>query len=244
VTACLDAERLGAVVDGAADAAAIAHVADCATCGARVAELEALGAALRRIPVAWERAPASLHATLRGLEAGASSEGKLRRRSVAGFVAAIAAAAALFLAPEGGGVSAALADEAAASHLRAFAKNAACEVESEDPALLGAWLRTGLGLGGEVEVPLRPGVELVGARRCSLFGEMAGAVVYRAGGETVTMFVPTPGSAAARACARAVGSCRAASGGQTVCVVEGRSGPRVVVGELPAQRLCEVAQGG
>ncbi len=234
---CLDDERLADVVDGATEDA---HVAGCAACSARVQSMRALGDSLRALPVARERAPASLEATLRGLEAGARSE-RRGLRALPGFLAAAAAAAVLVLAPTGDGLTHALADEAVSHHLRAFAKGAACEVESSDPAHLEDFLATSLGQ--PVDVPVRPGVELVGARRCSLFGEQAGAVVYRAGDAAVTMFVPAPGSAAERACARAVGECTQARDGQTVCVVGSKEAPRVLVGELPEAELCEVAQG-
>lgn len=237
---CLDSEALTEVVDGVADDAARAHVASCARCADAVARIEALGAGLRALPLAQERATATLRATLRGLEAGARA-GRRRWIPIPGFAAAMAAAAVLFLAPGGAGMSAALADEASTRHLRAFARNAVCEVESRDPAELERWFeRT---FGEAIDVPHRPGFELVGARRCSLFGEEAGAVVYRSGEAAVTMFVPRPGSRAARACAQAVGACRLSSAGQTVCAVDTPAGPRLLVGELPAERLCEVAQG-
>ena len=238
---CLNDERLGAVVDGVADAADVAHAASCAACAERVAGMRALGAALRALPLAQEPAPASLAATLRGLDAGATSERRNRFRALPGLFAAMAAAAVLVLAPAGDGITQALADEAVSHHLRAFANGAACEVESSDPAQLAQWL--GTAIGAPVDVPVRPGVELVGARRCSLFGEQAGAVVYRAGDAAVTMFVPTPGSNAERACARAVGACTTARDGQTVCVVGSAAQPRVLVGELPGDQLCEVARG-
>src|SRR5690606_33101757 len=114
---CLDPEALTEVVDGVAGAEALAHVSSCERCAAAVGQLEALGASLRALPAAKERASPSLHATLRGLEAGAGGE-RHPWRSLPGAVAAIAAAAALFLAPGGGGISEALADEASASHLR------------------------------------------------------------------------------------------------------------------------------
>lgn len=236
---CLNDERLGDVVDGVADAEAIGHVADCAVCAERVAGMRALGDALRALPLARESAPAALGATLRGLDAGVKSERRRRLRALPGFLAAAAAAAVLVLSPGADGITEALADEAVSHHLRAFAKGEACEVESADAAALASWL--GIALGESVEVPVRPGVELVGARRCSLFGEQAGAVVYRAGATAVTMFVPAPGSSAERACARAVGECRTARDGQTVCVVGTQERPRVLVGELPGEQLCAVA---
>ncbi|WP_373044388.1 anti-sigma factor family protein [Vulgatibacter sp.] len=240
---CLNDELLGEVIDGVAAAATLAHLENCDACSERVEAMQGLGALLRAVPLARERAPAAVVGTLRGLEAGASSEGRRRWRAFTGFVAAAAAAAVLVVSPTGGGVPVALADEAVSHHLRSFANGTAWEMESTDPAQVASWLSTGLGQ--EVQVPTRPGLELVGARRCSLFGERAGAVIYRdVAGTAVTMFVPAPGSAAERACERAVGECSQARDGQTVCVVEGEDGsPRVLVGELPAAQLCQVAQG-
>jgi anti-sigma factor RsiW len=238
---CLNAEILGEVLDGVAEPEALAHTASCADCAGRLAEMRALGDALRGLPMAAERAPASMAATLRGLEAGASTAGRRRWKSLVTFVAATAAAAVLVISPTGDGISQALADEAVSRHLRAFANGTVCEVESADPIQLEAWLAQTQGR--RIDVPLQAGVELVGARRCSLFGEAASAVVYRSGEASVTMFVPRPGSEAERACARAVGECREARDGQTVCVVASAGGPRLVVGELPAAELGAVARG-
>lgn len=238
---CLDEETLSLVVDGVADASANVHVEGCAHCAARVRELEDLGAAMRSLSLAREAAPASIRATLRGLEAGATGERwRRRRQGIGGLVAAMAAAAVLFVSPGGGGISEALADEAVSRHLRPMARGQICDVETRDPETLERWLQERFAR--SIEVPVGAGVELVGARRCSLFGEEAGAVIYRSGDATVTMFVPRPGSRAERACARAVGECTQARDGQTVCVVDSPAGPRLLVGELPAEQLGEVAK--
>lgn len=244
---CLHDESIGRIADGCASEEELAHEAGCSACRRRVERVRALGAALRRLPLARERAPASLEATLRGLGAGARA-GRIERkrwwRAMAGLAAAMAASLALLLAPDGGGLSEALADEAVSRHLRAFASGngSGCQVESGDPEELARFLAAGLGT--EVPVPAPPpGAELVGARTCSLFGERAGAVVYRSGGAAVTLFVPAPGTQAERACAEAVGECRSARDGQTVCVVQAATGPVLLVGELPAEQLCSVAAG-
>lgn len=240
---CLDDERLSALHDGVGSPEDQRHADACAECSARLTGFDLLGSSLRALP--RERAAASLHAMLDGLAAGASTESRQSRsRALIGLVAALASAAALVIAPETGSFSTALADEAVTHHLRAFAQGdgSGCEVESSDPGAVATWLSDALG--ADVEVPVVPGAELVGARRCSLFGERAGAVVYRTPAGAVTLFVPAPGSEAERACERSLG-CTEARDGQRVCVVRGAGGsPRLVVGELPPGELCAVAGQG
>lgn len=239
---CLSEERLSELVDRLGNPGDRAHVASCGPCGDALAGMESLGLGLRNLSMASEKAPASLQATLKGLSAGASTEKRSgKRRGWATAFAAMAAAAAMVLAPETGSFSTALADEAVSHHLRAFAQGdgTGCDVLSDDPAELARWLTESLGR--EVEVPVVPGAILVGARECSLFGEKAGAVVYRTDAGAVTMFLPAPGGTAEAACESSPG-CSEGRDGQTVCVVpDGSGSSRLMVGEAPASRLCAMA---
>lgn len=240
---CLSKEVLSAVVDGEASPREIEHARTCASCRAQVEELRDLDEALRRLPAAAEGPSPVLAATLRGLGARRARPFAWAARAAVGMVAALLVASTLFISPSTGTVSEALAEQAISSHLRAFTTGDAdgCEVESEDPGDLTAWLRSEHG--GAVEVPAAGAGSLVGARSCSLFGEAVPAVVYRTAEAPVSVFLPQRGSEAFAACEEAMGSCTEGRDGQTVCVLPDADGdPMVVVGALAADRLCEVVQ--
>src|SRR5262249_18013230 len=115
-----------------------------------------------------------------------------RRLLAAGLVAAVAALALTDrVGLRGNGVV----DELEARHLTAFARAAPCDFESADPAAVRAWVAAHLGQ--EVDVPNVPGARLLGARRCSLSGTATVSLMYRRGGEPVSLFVPPPGTATA-----------------------------------------------
>lgn len=239
---CLNEERLSDLLDGLGTAEDRRHLEGCPTCSETFAALEGLSFGLRNLPLAREKAPVALRATLKGLSAGASTEKKGRKaRGLATALAAMAAAAAMVLAPETGSFSTALAEDAVSHHLRAFAQGdgSGCDVHSDDPAELSRWLTETLGR--EIQVPALEGARLVGARRCSLLGEHAGAVVYRTEQGAVTLFFPASGGSAEAACERSPG-CTEARDGQTVCVIRDASGaPGVLVGEASVAPLCTLA---
>jgi hypothetical protein len=227
MSGCPDFETLSCVADGAGEAAAARHAERCADCARVVERIHAVGRALRNSAPAGERA-------------APSPARRARRRASPWQVAAVAAAAALafggaWLAGPGPGVSPSLAAEAVDQHLQAFAKGSGYEHAGADPRDLEAFLAERLGR--PVAVPAAAHGQILGARRCSLFGEHAAAVVYRDEEVPVTLFVPSPGSRAAELCAESAGKCTSAEHGQTVCVVSGPEGPRVLVGRLPAARL-------
>lgn len=177
---CPNEERLSDLLDGLGTPDDETHVEGCAACAETLDALSGLSLGLKGLPLATEKASSSLRATLKGLSAGASTEKKGRKaRGLATALAAMAAATALVFAPETGSFSTALADDAVSHHLRAFAQGdgSGCDVLDDDPAALSRWLSDTLGR--QVEVPALEGARLVGARRCSLLGEHAGAVVYR-----------------------------------------------------------------
>lgn len=166
-------------------------------------------------------------------------------RPILGLATVGAAVAILVVAPVTGSPSLALADDAVSNHLNALAMGdgSGCDVESEDPRTLAAWLRENLN--HDVEVPLMAGATLVGARRCSLLGEDTAAVVYRAGETTFSLYLPPKGSAAAAACDEEKGRCIEGRNGQTVCVIPDPGGsPWLMVGGLPSLELCSVAVSG
>jgi len=239
---CLSPEVLSAVVDGEAGAEEMAHARACPRCAARVEELRAVDAALAGIPQAREEASPLLSATLRGL---AARRDRPRARTLAMLVGAVAAVAltAHLVSPRELASAEALAEQAIASHLRAFTTGAGtgCQVESDDPLVLAEWLARGFGI--PVEIPAPASGRLVGARRCQLFGEATPALVYRTEAAPVSVYLPRPGTEAFAACQRALGSCIAGRDGQTVCVLPGSSGePMVIVGAMSAAELCEVVR--
>jgi anti-sigma factor RsiW len=238
----LSEELLSLAADGLVDADAKAHLDACPACGDRLSRFVSVDAGLRSLPLASEPPPATLRATLRGMAAGDRPRRKWRSLPVAAAAALVAAV--LVLSPTSQSVTEALAEEAISSHVRAFTTGdgSGCQVASEDPGALAHWLSDGLGM--HVAVPAGGAGALVGARRCSLMGEEVAAVVYRTEEAPVTVFLPQPGGAAAAACERALGSCTKGRDGQTVCIVPDQAGsPRVVVGALPAERLCAVVNG-
>lgn len=243
---CLSDESLSAHLDERLAGPEAAHLDACGACAGRLERLRAVERALRGLPLAKEEASPALRATLRGLGAQ-DSKRPWRARVAAGASAAVLLGAVLasVLVPDTASIAQSLADEAVASHLRAFAAGdgSGCHVESESPHALASWFYERLGF--QVEVPDPATADLVGARRCTLFGEETAAVVYRTAEAPVTVFIPPPGSAAAAACEKSMGQCTEGRYGQTVCVLPDASGaPRVVVGALPADRLCSVVAGG
>jgi anti-sigma factor RsiW len=224
MTTCPDFEALSALHDGEAPVGVREHVARCAACRETCARLTRLGDSLRALPEAQVTAPPSARRTSRSR----------RVRWLAPPAFAAAAMLALWLGTERG-IPPALANEAVSQHLRSFANGHACDIESSDAGELDRYLSERLGRPIRIPASLRG--SLVGARRCSLFGEHAGAVVYRENGVVVTVFLPTPGSVAARKSAEHVGGCANARDGQTVCVLPGTDAPRLAVGELPAAEL-------
>jgi len=238
---CLSPEILSAVLDGEAAASEIEHARTCPSCSAYVERLRELDEAIADLPLAAEGPSPVLAATLRGLAARAARPVARVARLAMGGVVALAVASTLLLSPRTGTIAEALAEQAIASHLRAFTTGSAtgCHVESEDPSLLAEWLSSGFG--DRVEVPSPAAARLVGARSCQLFGESTPAVVYRTEEAPVTVFLPRPGTEAFAACERAMGSCVEGRDGQTVCVLPAAGGdPMVIVGALSANRLCEV----
>lgn len=240
---CLSMEVLSAVVDGEASPHEMEHARTCASCRVKAQRLRELDEALRRLPMAAEGPSPVLRATLRGLVARRRRPLAWIGRVAAGAVAMLLVASSLLISPQTGTLSEALAEQAISSHVRAFTTGNAtgCEVESEEPSYLAAWL--GSQLGRAIDVPTPLAGTLVGARSCRLFGEQVPAVVYRTEEAPVTVFLPQPGTEAFVACQQAMGSCIEGRDGQTVCVLPDADGdPMVIVGALAANQLLTVVR--
>jgi len=183
--ACHDAwlEILSAWHDGEATPAeirqAMAHLPECGACRTARARFRIIGDALRSAHLA------SVRPRPRAL---------LRPRGRRVLVAALVAAAAVlvWVHRTSGDGGRAVVDELEARHLTAFTRAAPCDFESADPAAVRAWIADHLGQ--EVEVPSVPGARLLGARRCSLSGTPTVSLMYRRGGEPLSLFVSPPGT--------------------------------------------------
>lgn len=254
---CYSDEILSAYLDGEADAgereALRVHMGSCAGCRARLQKLEALDLALRSLPLAAEPPGSALAGTLRGLGAAiqsqrwrapARSAWRTLVKTATGVAAAAILVAMMVMEPSTGTPARALADEAVSNHLRALATGdgSGCQVASEDPGAISAWIAEAMGRA--VDVPRLAGATLVGARRCSLLGEETAAIVYRSGDTAFSIYLPPKGSAAAAACDLAKSRC-VEKDGQSVCVIPSHDGaPMLMVGAMPGQELCSAAASG
>jgi anti-sigma factor RsiW len=229
-------EPLSAWIDGEAEpeesARVEAHLARCETCTAAVEGYRAIGDAMRA--GADARVPARVVARARGLqsvEAAPRERQRTRGPWIAATAVGLAAAALLAVGGPAPGLEEALARDLVGQHLRGFARARPCEIESGDAAVVRDWVETRLGYG--VEVPTPEGVELIGARACTIGGQATAALLYRHEGAPMTLFVPPPGSEALASAARF-----ASSGSRCV---EGPIGERICVSGAPSQRAFAVA---
>lgn len=207
-----------------------AHLARCRTCAATVETYRALGAAMRAEPD--EAVPERMIERARGLKAS-SGAGKRWLWAAAGSAALAAAALLTFGRPAPAGLDDALADELVAHHLRGFARAEPCEIDSDDPAVVRGWVEERLGYA--VEVPKPEGVELMGARACTIGGQATAALMYRNQGAPMTLFVPPPGSEAVASAERfGSGGSRCVQGpiGERICVSARDPQPAFAVGDL------------
>lgn len=228
-------EPLSAWVDGEVGseegARVEAHLARCAACAATVRAHRALGAAMRARTD--DEVPPRVMARARGLA-------MRRRRWAWAAVAAVAVAAASMLAlrPPASRLEETLAQELVTHHLRGFAREQPCELESDDPVAVRSWVEERLGY--EVEVPQPEGVTLIGARACSLGGRRTAALLYRCEGAPMTLFVPPPGSEAL-SCAESFASsgarCTEGPMGERICVSGTASRPAFAVADLPDEQV-------
>lgn len=220
-------ERLCAWFDGEAEAperqAVEQHLSGCAGCAREAARYAPLREALRAQAATETHVPPALKERVARL-VPPPRPAFGRRRLTASLAAGLAAVGVLWTSWPSG-MNDALAMDLERHHLKAFSRTTPCEFESSDPAAVKAWVERELGYA--VEVPVVPGATLLGARRCKLHGQLSASLLYRhEGGKAMTLFLPPPGSPAAREAA-------SFAGGETRCT----QGP---VGE----RICVAPRGG
>ena len=210
VSACHDGEATPDEVSRARE-----HLAGCIPCRTARARFRMLGDALRSAGhnLVEERGAA------RPITSTALRP--VRRRLLA--AALVAAVSALVLTHRNvNRGNSAVVDELEARHLTAFDRASPRDFESTDPAAVRSWIADHFGQ--SVEVPTVPGARLLGARRCSLSGTTTVSLMYRRGGEPVSLFVPPPGTATAaenvRLAHERVG-CTVGRLGATVCARPG-----------------------
>jgi anti-sigma factor RsiW len=183
-----DPEKVTAFVDGALDSAEAAeveaHVAACPSCREQAEVERDLRARLRALPAPEPRS--GFEPELRR-RLGAPRPGAWR------FVLPIAAVLAL-VAFWGRSAAPLLAWELARDHRHCFGRKALpAEVWSESPAIVMSWFEA-----RGTEIPLVPqevaGLELVGARYCTLLDRKVAHLYYVGGNRRLSVFV-VPGSA-------------------------------------------------
>jgi anti-sigma factor RsiW len=226
-------EILSAWHDGEATpdevARAMAHLPGCAACRTARSRFQLLGDALRSVQhgVDFERRG-------QARASAATMSRRLRRRTVAAaLVAAVAAIVWIHHGSRAGGNV--VVDELEARHLTAFARAAPCDFESADPAAVRAWIADQFGQ--EVEVPSVPGAKLLGVRRCSLSGIPTVSLMYRRGGEPLSLFVSPPGTPTALESVRLAGAkpgCTVGRRGAAVCARPGLFAVAETVGSARA----------
>ncbi|WP_404369112.1 anti-sigma factor family protein [Corallococcus coralloides] len=215
-------ERLSAWFDGEAQAherqAVEHHLSRCAGCTREAARYGSLREALKAEGAVPTRVPPELAARVSRLAPG-SRPSLPRRRLAAGLAAALASVGILWTSWPSG-MNDALAMDLERHHLKAFSRATPCEFESSDPGAVKAWVAREVGYA--VEVPVVPGATLLGARRCRLHGQLSASLLYRhEGGTAMTLFLPPPGSPAAREAESFAGaSTRCTQGpiGERICV--------------------------
>ncbi|NOJ97856.1 hypothetical protein HMI51_33570 [Corallococcus coralloides] len=214
-------ERLSAWFDGEGPAherqAVEQHLARCVGCAREAARYAPLREALKAQAATENHVPPELRARVSRL--APRSRPAFRRRWTVGLAAAVASVGILWTSWPGG-MNDALAMDLERHHLKAFSRATPCEFESSDPAAVKAWVAREVGYA--VDVPVVPGATLLGARRCRLHGQLSASLLYRhEGGTAMTLFLPPPGSPAAREAASFAGEqtrCTQGPIGERICV--------------------------
>lgn len=213
-----------------------AHLNRCRTCAATVETYRALGVAMQA--EMKEEVPQRVIERARGLKSPGGSSGKRWMWAAAASAALAAAALLAFGRPAPSTLDDALADELVAHHLRGFARAQPCEIDSDDPAVVRGWVEEQLGY--DVEVPKPEGVELMGARACTIGGRATAALMYRNQGAPMTLFVPPPGSSSLASAERFASSgsrCTEGPIGERICVSAHDQQPAFAVGDLPEAQM-------
>lgn len=139
-------------------------------------------------------------------------------------------------------------EELVAHHLSGFAKERPYDFESSDPAEVGAWLQTQLGYA--VDVPVHPGVQLIGARLCKIIDVHTAALMYRVEAvgmdpPPLTVFIPPPSSPAAVMARNFAGDgirCTRGALGSSICVRH-ESQPMLAVANARTSSLTQMLAG-
>ncbi|WP_426734677.1 anti-sigma factor family protein [Myxococcus faecalis] len=218
-------ERLSAWFDGEVSASerreVEQHLPRCAGCAREASRYASLRRTLRTERAMEAPVPLALAGRVTGL-APRPRWASPSRRLAAGAAVALAAAGLLWTSWPGG-MDEALAMDLERHHLKAFSRVTPCEFESSDPAAVKAWVEREVGY--PVDVPVVPGATLLGARRCRLHGKLSASLLYRhEGGKAMTLFLPLPGSQAAKEAARFAGDgprCTRGPVGERICVAPG-----------------------
>ncbi|OJH39355.1 anti-sigma factor family protein [Cystobacter ferrugineus] len=214
-------ERLSAWFDGEVQAherqLVELHLARCVGCAREAARYAPLREALKAQAATETHVPPEL--TERVARLAPRSRPASWRRWMVGLAAALASVGVLWTSWPSG-MNDALAMDLERHHLKAFSRASPCEFESSDPAAVKAWVEREVGY--VVEVPVVPGATLLGARRCRLHGQLSASLLYRhEGGKAMTLFLPPPGSTAAREAASFAGEetrCTQGPVGERICV--------------------------
>lgn len=237
-------ERLSAWFDGEAQAherqAVEQHLARCVGCAREAARYAPLREALKAHAATETHVPPELTERVARL-APPPRPAFRRRRWTAGLAAALASVGVLWTSWPSG-MNDALAMDLERHHLKAFSRATPCEFESSDPAAVKAWVEREVGYA--VEVPVVPGATLLGARRCRLHGQLSASLLYRhEGGKAMTLFLPPPGSPAAREAASFAGAetrCTQGPIGERICVApRGGGQAALAVSELETPVLVD-----
>jgi anti-sigma factor RsiW len=209
------------------------HLGRCPACASAARAHRAIGAALREGAASSEVAASAATSSTTSKPSRSRAIGP--RLAVA--CAALAAAVFLAIAPSSPALDEALAQELVSHHLRGFARTRPCEIESSDPSAVREWIEARLGYA--VEVPAPEGIELIGARACTVGGEATAALLYRDDGAPMTVFVPPPGSHALDAAALFAAEPRCTAGpiGERICVFGNAPQPVFAVADLPDERV-------
>jgi anti-sigma factor RsiW len=196
----MDAERLGAYLDGELDlTSALAlerHLSTCADCARALAAQRALSAAIGAADLRYRPAPElrdRLRQSLRRAAPRPAAErfSGPRRRTLTSLAALLAVAVAswsLGRFGSGGGIGPAIPEEVVASHVRSLLAGHPADVVSTDRHTVKPWFAGKLDYAPEVVDLAGQGFPLEGGRLDYLDGRPVAALVYRAGRHPINLF--------------------------------------------------------